>query len=212
MTTISITRALATIKSLGSKIERDIGRLQLYAITQGTGSMQRVLGYSEAVKAEQVSEAIRKDWQSVNDMITQRSALKAAVVASNAVTKVTIAGKEMTVAEAIEQKTSMQFKIQLLARMRKSYVQMTNELSQAQDRFDRQVQETEENLFGKDKKVTDAERKTVIDPVYMRSQPGTVDGIDLEKRTKDLEDEIQDFMSEVDFVLSESNASTTIEV
>lgn len=209
---ITVTRALATSKTLSEKIERAISRLKLYATAEGQGSLKRIHGYKEGVTVEQVEEAMRADYQSVADMIKQRAALKAAVVASNAVTKVTIAGTEMTVAEAIEHKTTIGFQVQLLAQLRKQYMQLTAEVRTQRASFEEKLVKAEENLYGRDKKVTDDERKVATNPVYARSEPSSIDPVDLEFRIRKLEEDIEGFKSEVDFVLSESNAKTMVEV
>lgn len=209
---ITVTRALATSKSLSEKIERVVGRLKLYATAEGRGSQKRINGYREGVLDKEVAEAITRDYQSVQDMIVQRAALKAAVVASNAVTKVTIAGKEMTVAEAIEHKTTIGFKSQLLVQLRKQHQLMSAEVRNQREVFEEKLVKAEENVYGRDKKITDEERKVATDPVYVRSEPSSIDPIGLEDQIRALEKEIEDFKSEVDFVLSESNAKTTVEV
>lgn len=207
---ITVTRALATSKALSEKIERAIARLKLYATAEGQGALKRINGFREGVKEEEVTEAMKRDYQSVQDMITQRAALKAAVVASNAVTKVTIAGKEMTVAEAIEHKTTIGFKVQLLDQLRKQHLLLTTEVRSQRASFEEKLVKAEENLYGRDKKVTDDERKVATNPVYARSEPTSLDPIKLEEEIRNLEKEIEDFRSEVDFVLSESNAKTLV--
>lgn len=209
---ITVTRALATSKILSEKIEKAVSRLKLYATAEGQGSMKRILGYREGVTDEQVTEAMQADYKSVTDMIAQRSALKAAVIASNATTKVTIANKEMTVAEAIEFKNSIALKTQLLLQLRKQFVNMNAEVQRQQEAFESKLQTAEANAQGREKKITEEERKVITQPIYMRSEPSSIDPINLEAEIKKLEAEIEDFKAEVDFVLSESNAKTTVTV
>lgn len=211
MTQITVTRALATSKNLSDKIERAISRLKLYTTAEGQGALKRIKDFPESVTVDQVEAAMKQDYQAVTDMIAQRAKLKAAVIASNAVTKVTIAGKEMTVAEAIERKATIGFKTQLLAHLRKQQVLMSREVEILRATFESKLVSAEENLYGKDKKVTEEERKVATAPIYTRSEPTTIDPLELANKVRDLEKEIEDFVSEVDFVLSESNAKTLIE-
>lgn len=211
-TKMTITRALATIKTLGVKISRDTDKLKVFAFTDGQDSLKRVVGYPESVTADQVEAAIKADYQSLRDMIAQRAKLKSAVVLSNAKTLVTIAGVEMTVAEAIERKTSIDFDVQLMIRLRKNQISMTTEANARATLFERKLSEVEANVSSKDKKVTEDERTIVTRPIYLRSEPKTLDVIGVEAEFRKLEKEIEDFASEVDFILSESNALTQIEV
>ena len=54
---------------------------------------------------EEFKKRTTSDFQSLNDLIKRRNQVKNAIVSSNAVTKVTVGGQTMTVAEAIEYKT-----------------------------------------------------------------------------------------------------------
>ena len=76
--------------------------------TSAVQADKKLLGTQNSRKTVQefLDDAVSK-LQSANDLINYRRALKSAVLQSNAVTKVTVADKEMTVAEAIEYKNSI---------------------------------------------------------------------------------------------------------
>lgn len=62
-------------------------------------------------------------------------------------------------------------------------------------------------------KAPDAEQiKTVEAPIRMMNTPSVVDPLELASKIRSLEEEIEDFLSNVDFALSESNAKTEIEI
>ena len=65
---------------------------------------------------------MKSSYDKATDLIKRREAIKRAVVLSNAVTKVTVADKEYTVAEAIEMKNhGMDFKKLLKQKIKKQY-------------------------------------------------------------------------------------------
>ena len=96
MRKISITEALNELKLYDSKINKAIANAKLASAAKKSSDKVGV------VKKEEFEERAKASYQSVTDLIANRNALKSAIVKSNAVTEVTINGKTMTVAEAIE--------------------------------------------------------------------------------------------------------------
>lgn len=107
--TISITRALAELKTLAARIGE---------ITTRSWVTVKVNEKIGAKTAAEFGEEARSAYQSYTDLLERRNALKCAIVQSNAVTNVEIAGKIYTVAEAIERKNSISFEETMLATMR----------------------------------------------------------------------------------------------
>ena len=67
-------------------------------------------------------------------------------------------------------------------------------------------------ICGKDGKPDAAMIKTVTDGIMAGDPIDVYDPLNLDKVIKQMETEIEDFRANVDFVLSESNATTLIEV
>lgn len=211
MTAMTITKALATAKSLEAKIERELPRLKFLAHVEGTGNFATVVGTSSSVA--EVEKGIISALQSVEDMIAQRAAIKAAVVASNAITTVMIGDKAYTVAAAIEMKRSIAHRKQLLAQLQRAKVVGDSEATKRSDNFNAKIEQMRSNAFtGKDRKLTDADLDILTDPVKTQTAPSLLDPIGIAGKIEDLVKEIEDFELNVDYALSESNAKTTVEV
>lgn len=210
MTNISVTRALATIKNLDAKIERAIPSLQLVTLSAGTGGSLALADTKLTV--EEFSDKVKSAEKALTDMIKQRTAIKNAVIQSNATTKVTVGDKEMTVAEAIETKKSIGFKVQLLANLRKQLVTSTSAYTRANDAFQQKLESAEASVSTRDKKATDEEIKLATQGIKLRQTPAIVDPLNLSKYIETLEVEVQDFLLNVDFALSEINAKTEITI
>lgn len=204
MTQISITRALAQVKSLNDRI----ARATAMAFVSNTVGGKHASGKP----AQEVEVLLTANLQSVKDLIAQRKALKAAIVRSNAVTKVTIAGTEQTVAEAIERKTSIQLEQALLQTMRQQLLQQQTTVErtnvQVQQRLDTLIQ----TAVGKDRKVDESELKAITGPFEAQNKAAVLDPSDLQKQIEALAAEIDAFLLEVDFALSEVNATTSVAV
>ena len=105
MRKISITEALNELKLYDSKILKAITNAKL------VGAAKKFSDKVGVFKKEDFEDRAKASYQSVTDLIANRNALKSAIVKSNAITEVTVNGKTMTVAEAIERKNSIDYDI-----------------------------------------------------------------------------------------------------
>ncbi|MFP9035506.1 hypothetical protein, partial [Enterococcus faecalis] len=137
---------------------------------------------------------------------------KASLIKSNAETIVEIGSRKMTVAEAIEAKRSMELKAQLLANMRKQFHAATVKFNTQKAQFDAKYERLQDSMATRDKKTSEDEVKMQLNLLELKNTPFLIDPLGLEKLIKQHDEEYQDFATNVDFVLSESNASTFIEV
>jgi hypothetical protein len=207
---ISVTRALTEIKHLQDKINR-ASQEKFLACTKGKDSFAVVQGSNKSI-AETTSE-IQSNWQSVKDLIARRAALKSAVSASNAVTKVKVLDKEITVAQAIEEKSSVQFKQTLLNTLRSQFLQVKGAVEAHNNRLYEEIDTAVQVAYGNDKGKVDSEQyDAVAKPRLQRHSFDMLDPIKIESKIKELQVEIENFNCEIDFVLSESNSSTFIEI
>lgn len=207
MTTISITRALSELKLLDKRINKAINETQFVEKVVGK---KGISGYPTV---EAFEEKVKSSFQSINDLIQHRKDIKAKIVASNAVTKVEIAGKTLTVAEAIERKTSIEYEQELLNKMKRDFNRKNEEVEReninVQNRLDKMIQEA---LAG-DTTGNASETIENISTTYKENNAAKiVNPLDILKTIEEKELEIDSFLGEVDIILSESNAKTTIEI
>ena len=95
---MTIHEALSELKVIGKRIDKEINGVVF--VTANKHSNTKIGGKT----IEEFSDNIKSKYQKITDLIKRRTAIKKAVVKSNAVTDVTIGGETMTVAEAIEYK------------------------------------------------------------------------------------------------------------
>ena len=122
MRTITITEALNELKLYDSKINKAITNAKL------AGAAKKSADKIGVVTKDEFKEKAKSSYQSIVDLIENRNALKSAIVKSNAVTEVEIAGKKMTVAEAIERKNSISYDEDFLNIMKVQYVSASTEV------------------------------------------------------------------------------------
>ena len=144
MRKISITEALNELKLYDSKIMKAITNAKL------VGAAKKSADKVGVVTKEDFEERAKASYQSVTDLIANRNTLKSAIVKSNAVTEVTINGKTMTVAEAIERKNSIDYDETFLAEMKRQYASATDTVTKENKKVDNKVDELLATLIGKD--------------------------------------------------------------
>lgn len=200
---ISISRALVELKTLDSRIDKTIRQNQfMICKTKQQNSHIVEADYKKAVTA---------NFQSIQDMIVRRSAIKNAIVKSNTVTEVEIHGKKMIVAEAIEYKNAIKYKQLLLdtlkAQRQAAIVQHDSHKSKVQAKIDANVQ----IICGKEKH--DPAAVQSISEAMIKADPIEMfDPLKIDAVIDSLTEEISAFLSNVDYALSESNALTKIDV
>lgn len=206
---MTITRGLAELKTLDSRIENAIAGGCFVSIVKGN----KQIPLSHTKTAEQLSTDINASYQSVNKLIKRRDDIKRAIIRSNAVTTVSIGGEEMTIAEAIERKTSINYKTKFLGTLRQQYSSNSGVLQMQNTRVDADIEKRVMAIYGNEKgKVTADQHEIIAKSIKDDSWASLLDPAGIEKRIESLKTEIEDFITEVDFSLSESNAKTTIEV
>ena len=161
------------------------------------------------------SEEIRAAYQSAKDLIARRDAIKRAVTLSNATVKVTIGGKEYTVAEAIEMKNhGIPLKQLLLKKLDNDNRRARLEADKNNgDMLEMRADEYVKSLYGNvDMKGASDEIKKVRADFIAAQTMEIVDPINITTELTALEKEINDFVVEIDSALSVSNALTELEI
>jgi hypothetical protein len=209
--TYSLTRILAEVKLLDKKILDAIAGNRFADLRQ-TRAPNAVFSGKDGTKTANDIKAV---YESVQKMVKNRATLKAALVKANAVTKLTIGGVEYTIAEAIEQKKTVESLTNLANTLRANWAAVTTKRDQLDAVTEMNVQKSLEVALGANKGTAkfDADSiKAISDPIREASKVEIIDPIGLTDEVGKLVIQIESFETEVDFALSEANAKTTVEV
>lgn len=206
-TKMSIHRALSELKLIDGKIEKCINELVPTAIKQNNKKI------NDYIDEADFNKAVQGTYDSVEALIARKQAIKSLIVESNSKTKVTIGGKEYTVAEAITFKTIVVSKRTLVNALRAKHQSTVVLLNRNNETMKKNVDILLQNTFGKDHtKVSKDDLDAVAKPYEDRNIWGLVDPLKVEEKISKLESEINEFELNIDAVLSESNAITIIEI
>lgn len=208
MRKISITEALNELKLYDSRITKAITNAKL------VGAAKKSSDKVGVIKKEDFDNRAKASYQSVVDLIANRNVLKSAIVKSNAVTEVTINGKTMTVAEAIERKNSIDYDEAFLSEMKMQYSSSIDTVTRENKKVDNKVDELLATLIGKDssKEISKESQEAIEKPYRSKNEYEFIDPIGLLDKIESLESEIDGFKSEVDTRLAVANSITMIEV
>ncbi|QHW34324.1 hypothetical protein GZH47_28380 [Paenibacillus rhizovicinus] len=203
---ISITRGLAELKTLDARIKKAIQDTSYIGLTTGK---KPIVGY----KDNQAFELkVKANNQSAGDLIKRRNLIKTAIVASNAATVVTIGRQAMTVAEAIERKSSIAYEQLQLQKMTSDYAKVLRKFEEEDEKVKARLDELIKTTFGTDKRPSPDQYESTSQPFLEQNAPKLIDPLNLKDQIDRLQDRIDEFLTNVDFILSESNSITRIEI
>lgn len=203
---LTIHRALTELKMLNHRIEAATNEVN--AVLANRKSNAKING----VEIKEFEKLMQASYDKVVSLIEYRNRIKALVVESNATTKVTVGSEEMTVAEAIERKQSIQYEKKLLELMQHQYRMAINTVAKENDALPTKLETYLVNILGNKEKQSPEEVKLHTETFMKRNEYELIDPMNVKKMMESLNDRIVEFESEVDAVLSESNATTFIEV
>ena len=204
-----VTEGLNELKTLNARIMRDIQKAEFIV---GAKNVEK--NAKPGKTKEDFSKEAKASMQSIEDLIARRERIKAAIIASNAVTEVEIAGQKMTVAKAIETKDSITYKQMLLEIMEEQYKKAVELVDKKNRAVDEKIDDLVATAYGKEgkEKVSENDYEAIAKPYKAANEYGFVDPLDLKKRIDDLHSFIDEFKSTVDSKLQISNCITVIEI
>lgn len=209
MAQISVTRALTEIKHLNDRIIRATTQV-FVGIAKGKET-RKVCASNPASSVQAEETKFSGNLQSVLDMIAYRDKLKRLVVVSNATTPVVIGSATMTVAEAIDKKATIAYKVALAEEVNRQYSKAKQVIDTTNTKLMQEIDTAVQAAYGNEKgKVDEEQYYAVANPRLNLSELSLIDPNKSETFIEATRKECEEFMSEVDFVLSESNAKTLV--
>jgi len=203
MTTQSITRSLVELKTLDEKITK--------LTSEGLFMSFKTKSKNSGITEDEFSRTANESFVNLNRMIQKRDLIKHLILESNLVARVTIAGREMSVAAAIEFKNTIEYKSRLLEVLKRQRKTVLAEQEAHKVRLQAKIDDNIKIICGKEK--PDASVIATVTDGITKSDPIEVfDPLNLEVLIRTMEEDVLNFRANVDFALSESNATTQITI
>jgi len=202
---MSVHRGLSEIKLLTSRIDKSMGAAY---VTANKVSNKTIGGRS----IDEVRRLIEGNFDSVVALIENRKRIKAALVRTNADTKVNVAGAEYTVAEAIERKASIVLDKMFLQTLKNQFTQQNNTVENQNSQLPNKLETYLVSVLGEKGSRSPEDVKMHTKVFEDQNKFELIDPRRIANYIEKYEKEIDEFASQVDYVLSESNATTFFEV
>ena len=208
--TMNVQQALGKVKLLDKKFIKELSETDFVCAVKGSGKDAKIAG----VTLDDWQNNQKANYDSLVDISNEIDAIKRALNQSNAQTKVKIGGKEYTVAEAIYMKQSgISYKKELVKQMKAKFDRVNAFVINQNDKAMVDSENFVSKIYGGEKAPAGVDDlASVMNSYYSVREHKLVDPISILDKIKKLEKEIDDFETEVDNVLSVSNATTLIEV
>lgn len=207
---ISITQALNELKLLEKRINDKIGCAVF--LTSKVNNETKVLNGKKT--PEEFEKEVKADYASILDLINNRKVIKSKIVESNATTFVEINGKKYTVADAIERKSSIIYEQKLLQTLMQQRIRVTADLERYNQSVVSKAELLKEQTLSADKNDKDLveNAQKIYETHIEKNSKDFVDPLDIDTTIQNLSDDIDNFLNEVDYVLSTSNVITKIDL
>lgn len=205
MEEITITRALAELKLLDSRIHKKIVESTFMFLLSKK---------QKNLNMENLSRSSVSNLQSIEDLIERRKRIKNGIIISNATTKVKFNGKEVTVAEVIESKQLLEYYNSLVDKLKRDRESVMTQVERQNQIMENDLQKILEINFGKSSNLkTNSDDIENISKTYREhNRTEVIDCIKIDEKIREIEEIISSIETESNFVLSESNAITKIRV
>lgn len=204
--TMNVHKALIELNLLNDRISRQI-RSAKFCVANRANNLK-----IDGMEIAEFEEQIKTTKQSIDDMMRRHTAIKRAIVASNATTEVEIAGYKYTVAEAIYMKNhGFDNELLMLDTMINQYNKATVTCNRQNDTVEQAAYDYVAAMYGgSDKNVKDHQDK--VDEYIKNNSYELVDPLGVYAEYDERTAHYDAFMAEVDAALSTSNALTVIEL
>lgn len=206
---MSLTRALAEVKLLEKRVAKQSSELQPIAVKVG-GKIKQPFQVEETKFKADVQSA----WDSITDLIKRRQKIKRALNKANAETEVTIGDQKMTIAEAIDMKSFIKNQENLLNYLRQEKARSNTQIERINEKVNQGLQKLLEQHFSKEgnARPKQEDMQEISEPYLKNNQAALVDPINIDEKIKELQKQIDEFILNVDFSLSEINSKTEITI
>lgn len=211
-TSMSVTRALSTLKSVTEQIENFFSTPRMFVGVAIGETTLRPLVSTFPDKAA-LENRIRSDAQTLEGLLKRQMNIKAAIFRSNHQTMVTVNGVEMTVVEAVYLKSTLPQREKILTQLRNNVTAVVRSYDEARAKIDAQTQDLREKQASANDSAANKELIDVLEKnLRETARPVYVDPINYQKMIDDAQKLITHLKNELDFTLSTSNTVTMVEI
>ncbi len=206
--TMTVHMLLAEMKTIEKRIEKAIDNIVPIATKENASKNVNAISVDDFTKAAQAEQ------QRAVDLISRHNAMKSALYKYNTEKEIVVAGKKMTVAQALWlMKNGMDEKRSLLRHYESAYNKVVKEVEKANGKeLNAAAERAADIACGSKDKSNSTEYMDMVDKYKESHRLVYVDPLNLKERINALSEEIETFMAEVDARIQTANATTEVEI
>jgi hypothetical protein len=201
MKNMSLHRIIAEIKAAEEKLQNIPRETFVY-----TAPVDDSAGVEEGKRLSQAN------FDKVAAQLTNLAVLKAARNKANATTEITIAGVKMTIDQALAKKSANVFQLSFLNTLRAQMQNGKARVDQIQAQIDQKIAQQVTTASAGTKKATDAEIEVFRAMAERNTKQEVLVFDGMKAKIDKMASDLEQFNVEVDYVLSEANATTKVDV
>lgn len=201
----TITRALSELKTLKARYNKELRELTIVAVKHGNKLRRPYTSFG----IEDFKKNAEAQVQSVEALAKRIVEIKTQIDKANATTMVKIGSREMTINDALIEKSMIQLKKDRLMKYKALLNEARAEFELATEENKKRVEKIVQDKSASSSDTNEKDVSEMIDKTYPIE---LIDPSKLDERIKTLEKEVEEFESNVDFALSEINSITKIEI
>ena len=206
---ISVTRALTRIKTIGEQLEN----ISFFKSPLVFTTLEKWKDTPQVKEKEKLSQS---EFDKFNALHKELIDLQVAVQKSNLETKVKVDSEELTVAEVLVRKNNVKTQYEFYKAINDQAIKANQDVLKSESRIEETARKFAESTvkdIGTDDSKVQLEQALAVGRTSAINEYRLVvkSGFDIEKAKSELE-KIEKFIEEIDYVLSESNATTFVEV
>lgn len=181
---------------------------------KGLGEKKTPYGCKSGTTVTAVEEVIRSNFRKVEDLIHNRRAVKAALINANNQILVNIGNQSMTLAQAVDRKNSIVNEKNFLETLKIQTLISFNNVKALMERLETSKETRLASAFaGVDKKSWDKTAVEAVTATLVNDEtPSLIDPMGINKVIEEKEANINEFLLNVDYSLSEVNSLNKITV
>lgn len=203
---MSLTRLLNEIKLANAKVQKKLSEDVKYFDVMASGKLK-------VYKSEDdMKKAVTAQLDSITDTIKLRDKYRKLLLQANNTTTITVNGAKLTIAEAIAKKESIKQEQDLVKVIRRQLQMAEANVTNIDNNNESKLDDIIKSAMGKDRKTDSTEIESLTKMFRENNKVTLVDAGGAKKFLEDKEEEIEKFISDIDFSLSEVNAKTEVEV
>lgn len=203
---MTIHEALSTLKLLDKRIQSKLGNAFI---------SKRLVANNKIndIDVKDYETKLKANFDSVKALIKNKAKIKAAIDKSNSITEVTIGKYTMTVQEAIVRKHLIEDEENFLAYLKSQYSEAVKAMNKANEGLQEKAERYLVSITQTDKTNRSAEDLAELKESYIKGNTTVLcDPNNLGDVITAMEEDINTFISNVDFELSKSNSLTVIKI